>query len=79
MGAANVIWPFFSIEHGYIATWLSSYSRVSNNRTCTMACQDGQFDVVELMVNNQFEEIKLLKIRLDETIKLPVNQNLRPF
>ena len=34
-----------------------------------MACQDGQYDVVELMVNNQFEEIKLLKIRLDETIK----------
>ena len=46
------------------------YSRVSNNRTtsfkCTywktrfhMACKEGQFDVVELMVNDQFKTFSI--------------------
>ena len=44
------------------------YSRVSNNRTTSitlwrtrfhMACKEGQFDVVELMVNDQFNNLSI--------------------
>ena len=46
------------------------YSRVSNNRTASfkrtywktrfhMACKEGQFDVVELMVNDQFKTFSI--------------------
>ena len=49
--------------------WLN-YSRVSNNRTASikrtlwktrfhMACKEGQFDVVELMVNDQFKTFSI--------------------
>ena len=44
------------------------YSRVSNNRTASIkrtltpfhiACKEGQFDVVELMVNDQFKTFSI--------------------
>ena len=42
------------------------YSRVSNNRAASikrtrfhMACKEGQFDVVELMANDQFKTLSI--------------------